>query len=172
MEKTLEIINRMQEAGVFSRYAIGGGIAALFYIEPLTTFDLDVFIILAQHTGPLVSLRPLYAWLEKRGYKQHKEQIIIEGIPVQFIPAYNKLVEEAVHHASARMYGTTPTFVFSPEHLAAIMIQTFRQKDKDRLVKLLDESKISKKKLDAILLRHELKAAFEEFRRTYYGKES
>lgn len=166
MEKTLKIINNMQEAGIFSRYAIGGGIAALFYIEPLTTFDLHVFIILPQDAGPLVSLRPLYAWLEKRGYKQHKERIVIEGIPVQFIPAYNDLVKEAVHQSIARKYGSTPTFVFSPEYLAAIMLQTFRQKDKDRLVKLLDESTVARRKLDAILTRHGLKAAFDKFRRT------
>lgn len=29
-------------------YAIGGGIAAIYYIEPILTYDLDIFIILPQ----------------------------------------------------------------------------------------------------------------------------
>ena len=29
----------------FTRYAIGGAIGATFYVEPLLTFDLDVFVV-------------------------------------------------------------------------------------------------------------------------------
>jgi len=53
MEQTLKIINLMQEEKLFATYAIGGGIAALFYIEPITTFDLDIFIILPESAGIL-----------------------------------------------------------------------------------------------------------------------
>ncbi len=42
MEKTLQIINQMQKENVFEKYMLGGGIAAIFYIEPVTTFDLPV----------------------------------------------------------------------------------------------------------------------------------
>ena len=82
MEKTLKVINQMRAEGLFSKYAIGGGIATLFYIEPIATFDLDIFIIISETPGLLVSLSPLYDWLTQKGYKAEKEQIIIEGIPI------------------------------------------------------------------------------------------
>ncbi len=65
MEKTLHLINKMQKEGLFQKYAIGGGIATLFYIEPVATFDLDIFIILSDETESLVSLSHLYQWLQK-----------------------------------------------------------------------------------------------------------
>jgi hypothetical protein len=172
MEKAIKIINEMHAAGLFSRYAIGGGIAALFYIDPVTTFDLDVFIILPETSTTLVSLSPLYLWLEKRGYKPRKEQVVIEGISVQFIPVYNDLIMEAVLESVRKRYGATPTFVVSPEYLAAIMVQTSRRKDRERLARLLDESEFSRKKLDALLVKHRLEAVFKDFIRRYYGQKS
>lgn len=170
MEKTLHIINQMMSEGLFSRYAIGGGIAILFYIEPVATFDLDIFIILPGNSGPLISLSPLYEWLKKRGYKAIKEQVIIEGIPVQFIPVYNDLVTESVNNALKKTYGKTTTFVLSPEYIAAIMIQTFRPKDRERLILLLEQSGLSRNKLDVILEKYSLKKDFDLFIKKYYGK--
>jgi hypothetical protein len=171
MENTLKIINRMQSEGLFASYAIGGGIAALFYIEPVTTFDLDLFIILPETTEPLVSLAPLYAWLKKNGYKPENEQVVIEGVPVQFIPAYNELVKDGVLNALDKKYGQTVTKVLRPEHLLAIMLQTFRPKDKDRLHKFLGEAVLSVESLNTILAKHGLKQNFDNFKRQYYDKQ-
>lgn len=154
----------MQEEGLFDQYAIGGGIAALFYIEPITTFDLDIFIIPPESSGLLVTLSPLYKWLEDRGYKPENEQVIIEGIPVQFIPAYNDLVRDAVIDALTQNYANTQCRVLRPEYLIAIMLQTFRPKDKDRLVKFLDESDFTDKRLISILKKHKLRDVFDNFR--------
>lgn len=169
MEKTLKIINQMQEEGLFSTYAIGGGIAALFYIEPIATFDLDIFVIISEPSGDIVTLSSLYEWLEKRGYKPQNEQIVIEGVPVQFIPVYNDLVKDAVDEAVEHKYANTQTKVLKPEHLIVIMLQTFRPKDKDRLIRFLDESDISGELLDSILMKHGLKDTFDKFRSQYYG---
>lgn len=43
MEKVIEILNLMQADGVFEKFAIGGGIAAIYYLEPYQTDDIDVF---------------------------------------------------------------------------------------------------------------------------------
>ncbi len=45
MKETIKIINELKKKGLIENYAIGGGIAAIFYIEPILTYDLDVFII-------------------------------------------------------------------------------------------------------------------------------
>jgi hypothetical protein len=43
MERTLQVLNELEKSGVLTRYAIGGAMGATFYIEPVLTFDLDVF---------------------------------------------------------------------------------------------------------------------------------
>lgn len=164
MKKALQIINRMQNEGLFSKYAIGGGIASLFYIEPIATFDLDIFILLLEEAGSLVSLTPIYEWLSQRGYNPEKEHILIEGIPVQFIPAYNDLVNDAVNNAVEMLYEDEKTFVIRPEYLIAIMLQTNRPKDRDRLFKIWDQADTDEILLRKILVKHKLLAIYEEFR--------
>lgn len=170
MEKTIQVIQNAQNAGLFSSYAIGGGIAALFYIEPVATFDLDIFIILPESSGPLISLSPIYSWFTDRGYKPSQEQIIIEGIAVQFIPVYNDLVKDGVLSAAEKKYGNTLTRVLKPEYLIALMLQTYRSKDKERLSKFLQETTIDYTLLDSILTKYNLKTVFETFKEQYYGR--
>lgn len=160
----------MQTEGLFEKYAIGGGIAALFYIEPITTFDLDVFVILPSTSQLLISLTPIYTWLEKRGFRAEKEQIIIEGVPVQFIPVYNELIKEAVLNAVEKKYGTTNTRVLLPEYLMAIMLQTSRPKDKERLLKFIETVDIAVDLFNSILIRYGLKEKYENLKDIFNGK--
>ena len=111
MRRTLEILNELEREGVFSRYAIGGAMAATFYTEPVLTFDLDVFVLLSASTGKLVSLAPIYEALRARGYGEEKETVVIEGVPVQFLPAYNALIEETVAQAREIDYEGVPARV-------------------------------------------------------------
>src|SRR6266705_5832438 len=111
MQGTLQVLNELERAGVLGRYAIGGAMGATFYVKPLLTFDLDVFVVRPQAGGGLLSLAPLYEALRARGYHEEKECVNIEGVPVQFLPAYNALVEEALAEAREMMYETTPTRV-------------------------------------------------------------
>ena len=120
MKRTLEILNELEREGAFSRYAIGGAMAATFYTEPVLTFDLDVFVVLSRGTGQLISLAPVYEALRARGYGEEKETVMIEGVPVQFLPAYNALVEEALDQAREIDYEGVPARVLRAEHLIAI----------------------------------------------------
>jgi hypothetical protein len=130
MRRTLEVLNDLEKQGVFSRYAIGGAMAATFYTEPVLTFDLDVFVVLLPETGQLMSLAPVYEALRARGYGEEKEAVMIEGVPVQFLPAYNALVEEALDQAREIDYEGVPARVLRAEHLIAISLQTGRAKDR------------------------------------------
>jgi len=172
VEKTLKVLNKLEREGLIRRYAIGGGIAAIFYMEPVLTYDLDVLVFLPETPGVLVTMSPIYAYLRKKGYKTEKEHITIEGVPVQFIPAYNELVEEAVREARKLTYRKTPTRVLQVEHLLAIMLQTSRPKDLTRLSQLLEEAKVDTGRLINILGRHGLRQRWQEFRRRFYGRSS
>ena len=59
MESTLQVLNALEREGLIRRYAIGGAMGATFYVEPVLTFDLDVFVLLPQQTPDgLVTLTP------------------------------------------------------------------------------------------------------------------
>ena len=106
----------------------------------------------------------MYGYLKAKGYKAEKEHIIIEGIPVQFLPIYNQLIEKAVDNAVQLKYKDTTVNVLSQEYLVAIMVQTFRPKDKERIIKFLNEGDVDEAHLEKILEKHNLKKKFETFR--------
>src|SRR5437867_10018817 len=156
MEKTPQVLNDLVRAGVVSRYAIGGAMGAMFYVEPVLTFDLDVFVVLPQTHGGLLTLTPIYEALRARGYREEDECVLIEGVPVQFLPAYNALVEEALNEAQETMYEDMRTWVLRSEHLVAIALQTGRSKDRDRVRILREQAKLDMDLLAKVLNRYQL----------------
>lgn len=163
MKRTLEILNDLEYAGVMSRYAIGGAMGATFYVEPLLTFDLDVFVLLPQTPGGLLTLAPLYDALRARGYAEDGECVNIEGVPVQFLPAYNALLEEALREARETVYDQTPTRVLLAEHLIAICLQTGRDKDRERVRIFRAQAELDLAYLSAVLKRHDLEAKWKQW---------
>ena len=160
MEKTLVAVNQMLELGIIADYAIGGGMAAMFYMEPVLTYDLDIFCVLAGEGKGLNILAPIYKWAEQAGYKTFKEHLLIEGLPVQFIPVYNDLIREAVEKAVLKKIGPAKARVVAPEYLVAIMLQTSRKKDAVNVVKMLEETKLDRPALSKILKKYGLSAKF------------
>ncbi len=165
MEKTLQVLNALEHDGVFRRYAIGGAMAATFYAEPVLTFDLDVFVLLppAHAAGGLLSLAPLYEDLRRRGYVEEGDCVLIEGVPVQFLPAYNTLIEEALTEARETLYEHTPTRVLRAEHLAAIAVQTGREKDRERVRMLAEQAPMDTVYLCGVLTRHGLEGKWKQW---------
>jgi hypothetical protein len=102
IDKAFSVINRMVVDGVIKSYAIGGATGAFFYIEPDTTYDIDIFVDFqtlesdAPVVSALVTLEPIYEYLLEKGYKPEMEAVMIEGVAVQFLPVFNELNEEAV----------------------------------------------------------------------------
>jgi hypothetical protein len=68
-------------------------------------------------------------------------------------------------NAAQLKYRDTLVNVLSQEYLIAIMIQTFRPKDKERIIKFLNEGDFDETHLEKILKKHGLKTKFEMFRR-------
>jgi hypothetical protein len=167
VEKTLQVLNRMEADGVIERYAIGGAIAATFYVEPVSTFDLDIFFTFTEPENKLLSLAPLYEYLAALGYQATGEAVEIEGWPVQFLPAFNPLLEESLAKATAIKFKGTPTRVMRAEHLVAVMLQTGRAKDYSRIIQFLEEDAVELSLLADVLARHGLTEQWEEFKRRF-----
>jgi hypothetical protein len=80
MEKIFAILNQMETDGVIGRYAIGGAVGSIFWLEPITTKDVDVFVMLPTSTGgSLFTLGPIYDYLRTRGHVPEEQFIIIES---------------------------------------------------------------------------------------------
>lgn len=168
VERTLAVINRLEEKGVIGRYAIGGAIAATRYIEPIQTYDLDIFVFLpnTSSTG-LLSISPVYQALAEMGYQPEAEHMMIEGWAVQFLPAYNDLIVEAIEQAQQVQFGSTLTRVFTAAHLAAIMLDTGRPKDHLRLMQFLEFDVMDKNVFENIIQRFGLKAKWVAFQNRF-----
>jgi len=129
----LRAINRLVAEGLLIDYAIGGGVAALFYTEPVLTYDFDV-ICRFPDKGKLIDPSPVFAKLKKWGYGFGMEdRIQIKGVPVQFIAASHGLMEEALDKAKSVKIGGINTRILRAEYLAAIMLNLGRPKDLAKL---------------------------------------
>ena len=168
MEKALRVIKDMARLGIIKAYAIGGGIAATYYIEPVLTYDLDIFFIPAKEG--LDVLAPIYEYTRERGFSAQAEAILIEGFPVQFIPAYNDLVREAVENATTLKYRDVEAKVVTAEYLAAIALQTGRAKDRERVIRLLEEAVIDRTVLGRILESFGLAEKFKKLEQQFHDE--
>lgn len=168
MEKVIQVLNRMQAEGVIEKFAIGGGIAAIYYLEAYQTDDIDVFIspvVVGQ--GGLISLRPIYAYLEELGYQATREGVQIEDWLVQFLPASESIQEDAVMHAEVVAYGATHTAIFSAHHLAAELLRSGRPKDHVRVLDLIGSGHVNMTVFRELIQRHGLSEKWKEFVRRF-----
>jgi len=161
-------INQMEADGIIDRYAIGGAVGATFYLEPVATLDVDVFVAFRSEPGQLlVTPKPLFDYLVSRGWSMKGEYVMIAGWPVQFLPPTGPVVEEALAEAVGADVDGVPARVFTAEHLAAIALQTGRAKDKARLLQFIEEESLDAARFQAILRRHDLVDAWAKFERQF-----
>ncbi len=168
IKEVIETINRMQADGVIERYAIGGAVGATFYLEPVATLDVDIFIEFHAEPGSrLVSLEPILKYLRDHGCVMEGEHIVIAGWPVQFLPAGSPLLQEALEKAIERDLDGTPARVFTAEHIAAIALRTGRAKDKARVLQFIEAEALDVGQVREILARHGLSGKWQQFEQQF-----
>ena len=166
--RVISVLNQMEADRVVDRYAIGGAVGATFYLEPVATLDVDIFVAFPpQPAGVLVDLRPIFSYLGSRGGVVEGEYVVLHGWPVQFLPPTSPLVEEALAEAVTTDVEGAPARVFTAEHLAAVALQTGRAKDKARLLQFVEAGALEPERFQAILARHGLVDRWREFERTF-----
>lgn len=163
MGKTVTVLNQMVDDGIIGRYAIGGAVAALKYIEPTVTEDLDILVSFNEQPKTIiVTLGPIVKYLASKGYDQwHKEGLMIEGWPVQFLPVSDDLDEEALTEAETieDEFGDSDrisTRVLTAEHIIATALRTGRAKDYLRINAFLEQNAVEFLRLKDVLGRHGL----------------
>jgi hypothetical protein len=147
--------NGLAAAGLIEDWALGGALAAIYYVEPFTTYDADIFFI-PKDKGLTAGIPAIYAHLQRQGWQVEREHLLICEFPVQFLAA-GELTREAVHEAEKINYEGVPAKVFRAEHIIAIAASVGRAKDKARIEQLLQQASPDKTYLADVLRRHKLK---------------
>ncbi len=161
MREALLALNQLQQDGTIERYAIGGAVAASFYIEAMQTEDLDVFLFLPVPAEGLVLLTSIYAALVAQGGVVEREHVRFGEWPVQILTDANELIVEAIREALEVVFDGVPTRVFKAEHLCAIALQTGRIKDILRVAMFLEQQKVDRARLMALTKRFGVQSALE-----------
>lgn len=162
MKKTIIKINELVKIGIVEKYAIAGGMAHFYYIEPSVTYDLDLIVQIPGKENTLNPLEAIYLWAKQNNYQFDGEHIIIEGIPVQFLLAYNDMVTEALVNAVEIKIFDEKTYILKAEYLMAMMLQTGRMVDKERFVRFISDAEYDKSLLQSLLAQHKLIDTFKK----------
>src|SRR5947208_14247201 len=107
--------NELVAAKLIEDWALGGALAAIYYVEPFTTYDADIFFIPADKELT-AGIPAIYAHLHAQGWQVEREHLLVRGFPVQFLAA-SGLTEEAVREAEHIQYEGVPAKVFRSEHI-------------------------------------------------------
>lgn len=166
VRRTIEMLNALQADGVIHHYAIGGAVAATFYLEPAATLDVDVFVLLANQAGALVSLTPIYEYLKARGGIEDREHIVLGDWPIQFLVPANELETEAVAASVPVDVEGVRTWIMLAEHLVAIALSTGRA-NYIRVVQFMKEKAVDEVVLLAILKKYGLLPKWQQFQDKY-----
>lgn len=167
MKQALQVLLQLREEGALAQFAVGGAVAASFYIEAVATEDLDIFAFLQPSPGGLLMLTPLYDRLKQLGATVQNEHVLIHGWPVQILPAYTPLVEAAVSEAQPQVYQGLTVPVVSAHYLCAIALQTGRPKDYQRVYALIAAGAVGAATLRQLIQTHNLQERWNTYARRY-----
>ena len=137
LREVLVSLNDIKAMGIIQDYAIGGGYAVMFYDIPMSTYDLDVLVILPTEKD----YHRLYEHFRTKGAKVENVYIFIEDMPVQFFPNYiSPLFNSAIEEATIVEFEGIHSRFVSVEYLVLLLLTSFRLKDKIRIQSLLGKA--------------------------------
>jgi hypothetical protein len=163
LKKIIIVLNDMVKSNIIETYAIGGGISAVLYTEPVYTKDIDIFVYPETTIPGMIHLLTIYDYLRDKGFLMSGQFVIMYNEKVDFIPTYNNLVIEALQNMTTIELGNNILAnVFKPEYIVAIALQTGRSKDDARIDTFIESNILDFKMLLSILAHHSLLLKWNE----------
>jgi len=166
MREVAQLLNDMLRAGVIGNYAMFGAVAQMRYTQPVATLDADV-LVSPPAMQDINVLDPICHFCRSRGYNPEGEAILVGDWPVQFIPAFSRLTEEAIDRAETGEIGGLPLRVVRADYLAAIALSVGRAKDFARVLSLLEADAVSSNDIERLCARHDLLSQWQQFCRRF-----
>lgn len=143
-------LNDLKAKGVIQDYAVAGGWAIAYYLEPAYTYDIDIIVLVTsgeEHHN-------LYQYFREKGNRIEDVYVHTDGMAVQFFPAYGgDLFEDAVRYANQVTVGNASSKVVNRECLIALLLKSYRAKDRIRITELLPRA--NTETLKEILRKHD-----------------
>ena len=137
LRNILACLNELKATGIIQDYAIGGGYAVMYYDLPISTYDLDILVLLSGEED----YRRLYEHFRAQGNKIENVYIFIDDMPVQFLPSYiSPLFNQAIVEADLIAFEDIHAKVVKLEYLIVLLLTAFRPKDRIRVQSLLDKA--------------------------------
>jgi hypothetical protein len=163
MKDVARLLNELRASGVVLNYALFGATAQMRYTEPVATLDADVLIAVPT-PDRLDVLGPIYAFCTARGFQPEGEAIRVGAWPVQFIPVFDPLTQEAMEQAETVEFEGEPLRVVRAGHLAAIALKAGRAKDFARILALLEAKSVTPGEITELAEKHGLLEVWSRFK--------
>jgi hypothetical protein len=163
MKEVAQLMQRMMNAGIISNYALFGAAAQMRYTEAVATLDADILVAVPP-SDRLDLLAPIYKFCAEQGYPPEGEAIRVGVWPVQFIPAFSALTEEALRESDTTDFEGEPLRVVRADYLAVIALSVGRAKDFARILSLLESGGVSQEKIKDLARQHGLQNAWARFK--------
>jgi hypothetical protein len=163
-KKTIIFFDDIQKEGLISDYALIGGLALSAWIEPRTTKDIDLVIVLSknliwQDIASLIETRLQKKVIIKKGNKrttiQEKLSFMMGQIEVDVISTKGfELAAEAIENAMHAKVFDKSLKVVSPEYLILLKLLPLSSQDEIDIGLLL--KKVNKNRLRKLAEKHHL----------------
>jgi hypothetical protein len=163
-KKTIIFFDEIQKEGHVSDYALIGGLALSAWIEPRTTKDIDLVIVLSknliwQDIASLIETRLQKKVIIKKGNKrttiQEKLSFMMGQIEVDVISTKGfELAAEAIENAMHAKVFDKSLKVVSPEYLILLKLLPLSSQDEIDIGLLL--KKVNKNRLRKLAEKHHL----------------
>jgi len=167
MERVAGLLNDMVASGVITNYAVFDAVAQMRYTEAVVTLDADILVALPDPSS-LNLLAPIYSFCKERGYSPEGEAIRVGDWPVQFIPAFDSITEEALETAETADLNGVPFRVVRADYLAVIALSVGRSKDFARILALLESGSIDDEMISHLAEKHGIHGKWRAFKRNFY----
>lgn len=162
MKQVAQLLNGMQAAGVIKNYALFGAMAQMRYAEAVATLDADVLIAVPK-PDKLEVLADIYSYCAGKGFSAEGDAIRVGAWPVQFMPVFSPLTNEAMEHAEVAEFDGVPLRVIKADYLAVIALSVGRGKDFARILALLESPHVTREQIATLAARHGLSEAWHRF---------
>lgn len=143
MQHVIDAMNELQKKKIIKAWALGGGIAAKYYVNPPVTKDIDFFVLMDDRS--IMFMKPIHDYFVARGGKYFKHMMHYKGIVVDIIATDDALIVEGIKRAVIGDVEGIEMKVLPADYLAAIALKVGRPKDLNRIKLMLDAGILSDK---------------------------